>query len=111
MLKDDAGTLGHIPAVRLYVMGENQWRGFDELPDAAQPAAAGSWLPAEPSSDTPREPAVASEYDYDPLDPVPTVGGATMIHGSVRAGPAKQHDVEARADVLTFTSEARSRSR
>lgn len=43
-------------------------------------------------------------YDYDPLGPVPTVGGATMMHG-FRPGPADQRRIEARDDVLTFTSD------
>jgi putative CocE/NonD family hydrolase len=42
----------------------------------------------------------ALTYRYDPLDPVPTVGGNTLAAG---AGPRDQRPVEARADVLCFT--------
>jgi putative CocE/NonD family hydrolase len=103
VLKDQPERIGHVPAVLLYFMGENQWRGFDEMPSPRSHrswflGAEGSLLNAPASSGT-------VEYDYDPLDPVPTVGGATMIHGAFPAGPAKQHVVEARADVLTFTTE------
>ena len=105
VLKDEPERLRHVPAVLLYFMGENQWRGFDELPVAGQPPL----LVPRRGRDrcrTRRDPAAPSEYDYDPLDPVPTAGGATMIHGVFPAGPAVQHAVEARADVLTFTTEA-----
>ena len=103
VLKDQPERIGHIPAVLLYFMGENQWRGFEEMPS---PGSHRNWfLGAEGSLLNAPASSGSVEYDYDPLDPVPTVGGATMIHGAFPAGPAKQHAVEARADVLTFTTE------
>ncbi|WP_217212480.1 CocE/NonD family hydrolase [Streptomyces sp. AC550_RSS872] len=102
VLKGDDTALRRIPPVLLYFLGENRWRGFEELP---APTAHRTWYLADggrlldhPGGDS------RAAYDYDPLDPVPTVGGATMIHG-VRSGPADQRRVEARDDVLTFTSE------
>ncbi|MFH5878042.1 CocE/NonD family hydrolase [Arthrobacter sp. NA-172] len=104
VLKDRPERLHRVPPVLLYFMGENRWRGFEELP---VPAGERSWyfgcdgaLSPEPG------PSGAAEYDYDPLDPVPTVGGATMIHGAFPAGPAHQKTIEARDDVIVFTSEA-----
>ncbi len=47
----------------------------------------------------------AATYYYDPSDPVPTTGSATMhLGGADLAGPAKQAAVESRDDVLTFTT-------
>ena len=55
------------------------------------------------SSETPaNEPADA--YVYDPTHPAPTIGGATLMHPSFRAGALDQRSVEARDDVLVFTS-------
>jgi putative CocE/NonD family hydrolase len=104
VLKNHPERLRRVPPVLLYFMGENQWRGFEELP---VPTGERSWyfgrdgsLSREPEADG------IAEFDYDPLDPVPTVGGATMIHGTFPAGPARQEAVEEREDVLVFTSEA-----
>lgn len=102
VLKDNHDALRRVPPVLLYVMGENRWRGFEELPARAGHRSwflgAGGSLGDAPGS------AGQESYDYDPLDPVPTAGGATMIHGAVPAGPAYQNAVEARDDVLTFTT-------
>lgn len=46
------------------------------------------------------------EYRYDPMNPVPTRGGAICCTGNAadRAGPLDQADVEVRDDVLVYTS-------
>ncbi|GAA2124839.1 CocE/NonD family hydrolase [Arthrobacter humicola] len=102
VLKGDPDGLRQVPPVLLYVMGENRWYGFEELP---APSRQRSWFLGAGGSlgDVPGA-AGQESYAYDPLDPVPTAGGATMIHGSVPAGPAHQQAVEARDDVLTFTT-------
>jgi putative CocE/NonD family hydrolase len=99
--------------VKLFVMGDNVWRDEEEWPLARtqwvrwylQPA--GTLSPVRPPPDAP-----ASCFSYDPADPVPTVGGPTLISGgpdggvSWMGGPRDQRVVETRADVLSFTSEA-----
>jgi uncharacterized protein len=102
VLKADDQRLRRIPPVLLYFLGENQWRGFDELP---APREERSFFLGTDGQllDRPGDTGCVG-YDYDPLHPVPTRGGATMIHG-VAPGPADQADVEARDDVLVFTSE------
>ena len=69
--------------------------------------AGGELSPETPPADEP-----ADTYDYDPADPVPTIGGVnsvlTMTQGAqtpVRPGPIDQRPLEARADVLVYTSE------
>lgn len=101
-LKNDASRLDTVPPVLLYFMGENAWRGFDALPS---PTSSRNWYlgSAGTLSFEPGKAGIA-EYSYDPLDPVPAAGGATMIHGAFPAGPADQAAVEARSDVLTFTT-------
>lgn len=103
VLKEDGAAIAAVPKVLLYFLGENRWRGFDELP---VPAGQRSWfLSAE--GDLLDQAGVDGnvEYAYDPLDPVPTTGGATMLAGAFPAGPARQDAVEARTDVAVFTTE------
>ena len=94
--------------VQIYVMGENVWRGEQEWPLArAKPTAyylasaadrkAGRLLMAAPKQAEP-----PATYIYDPNNSVPTRGGAML---GWRAGIKEQSDVEARADVLLFTSD------
>ncbi|WP_327591102.1 hypothetical protein OHA25_38660 [Nonomuraea sp. NBC_00507] len=45
------------------------------------------------------------EFTYDPMDPVPTTGGALFMSDDFRPGPLDQTAVEAREDVLVFTTE------
>lgn len=92
-----------LPPVLVYFMGVNRWRGFDELPEPDHRVE----LFLGPEGSLRREaPAEGSTpYRYDPLDPVPTTGGATMHLGANFAGPAEQSAVEARDDVVVFTGE------
>jgi uncharacterized protein len=92
--------------VLLFVMGINQWREETEWPlsramDTDFHLRADGLLTQEP-------PSVAEEiheFTYDPLNPVPTVGGALLLTDDFRPGPLDQRDVEAREDVLVFTTE------
>ena len=108
-----AGQGGELPGprVKLFVMGANQWRDEDEWPLARtrwtpwyfQPG--GGLDPALPGAGT-----AYSRYRHDPADPVPTVGGATLMTGGAGGGiswlpgPRDQRAVSARPDVLTFPS-------
>jgi len=49
----------------------------------------------------------ADSFVYDPANPVPTVGGQLCCdQGHLPAGPRDQKDVEARADVLVYSTPA-----
>jgi uncharacterized protein len=101
------------PRVRLFVMGDNVWRDEDDWPLARTEWTRWYLHPAGALSPEPPGPdAGASRFRYDPADPVPTVGGPTLIpvggpDGGVSwmAGPRDQRAIEARPDVLSFTSE------
>ena len=105
-LKNDEAALKETPPVQIFVMGENRWRGYDEWPPPNSRAEdwhlhSGGGLTREPGG----EGDVPSEYDYDPENLVPTLGGPTLmapIHG---AGARDQRAIEARPDVLVYTSE------
>ncbi|MFJ3776104.1 CocE/NonD family hydrolase [Streptomyces sp. NPDC090075] len=86
--------------VRLYVTGEERWRDFDTWPPAGYPprrlhlhqgAALSADMPAESAPD---------RYRYDPNDPTPAVGGIRAAGG----GPVDNTGLEARRDVLTYTT-------
>jgi putative CocE/NonD family hydrolase len=89
--------------VRIYVQGINQWRNEQEWPPARMRPTAyylhggNRELTTEPPAGD--EPPDA--FVYDPRDPVPTAGGAMLGEG---AGVARQNDVEARADVLSYST-------
>ena len=78
------------PPVRIYVMGENIWRDEQEFPLARQQEEA--WFLREGPSGTvaslndgllSREPPVGGEgadsYEYDPRNPVPSIGGDLFV--------------------------------
>ncbi len=101
------------PAVKLFVMGDNVWRDEDDWPLARAEWTRWYLHPAGALSPEPPGPdALASHFRYDPADPVPTVGGPTLIPAggpdggvSWMGGARDQRAVEARPDVLSFTSE------
>ncbi|MFE7899440.1 CocE/NonD family hydrolase [Streptomyces sp. NPDC057424] len=92
--------------VLLFVMGVNQWREEAEWPltravDTDFHLRAGGRL-TQQSPSTAEQP---EEFAYDPVDPAPTTGGALLMTDEFRAGPLDQTAVEAREDVLVFTTE------
>lgn len=88
--------------VRLFVMGEEAWRDFDAWPP---PGYAASRLHLRPGGALASEPPAESapdRYRYDPADPTPAAGGVRL---SGKAGRVDNTDLEARADVLTYSTE------
>jgi putative CocE/NonD family hydrolase len=106
----DTGIREDAP-VKLFVMGENVWRDESDWPLArtrytpyylhSQGQANsfngnGRLSPIAPGDQPP------DRYVYDPDDPVPTCGGNTLI---IPMGVQDQRAVEARRDVLVYTTE------
>lgn len=93
------------PPVRIFVMGRNEWRS-----EAGWPPADTEDVPwflhggGALRRDAPDAGTAPVSYTYDLAHPVPTVGGNTFITGAVPSGPFDQRAVEARDDVLSFTS-------
>ena len=87
--------------VRLFVMGANQWCEFDEFPPPSTERLyflhEHAHLLDDPSTNVP-----PSRYTYDPADPTPSVGGALLAFSG--AGAQDNRALEARPDVLTFTT-------
>lgn len=91
-------------AVRLYVMGADEWREFASWPPAGY-TPRNLYLREGGSLSDAASLASASStgFVYDPADPTPSLGGPKL--NPTGAGPVDNRELEARADVLTFTSE------
>jgi putative CocE/NonD family hydrolase len=106
----DAQTPGPVPnenlPVRVHVGGAGEWRDLADWPPpglACQPwyLGAGGRLTAEPpESRDVAQPGVSS-FRYDPADPTPSAGGQLLTG---QAGAVDNRALEARPDVLVFTS-------
>ncbi len=112
MAHEDIGWLNHHlngappPSdgpVKLYLQQADSWLEFDQWPP---PGSAGTSYYLRTSGQLSTEPETGDSrpalFTYDPADPTPSPGGPTL------SPPGKQADnaaVEARSDVLTFTSE------
>jgi putative CocE/NonD family hydrolase len=96
------------PPVRLFVMGANNWRDFQEWPPA-QAVATDLYLRSDARLTT-EPPAVESafqSFDFDPADPVPTIGGPNLLSDSEAAyqtGPWDQASLDSRPDILRFST-------
>lgn len=95
---------GELPAlpVRANITGVDRWSEFTEWPPPGCEQvpwylhAGGGLGPHPPDS------SESSRYRYDPTDPTPSVGGAIL--GTRMSGPKDNRRLEARSDVLVFTS-------
>lgn len=104
------------PHVQYFTMGENRWQSADQWPprgvrtvrmylrsDGAANSLDGDGrlsLEAPPATEAP------DRYRYDPMNPVQTIGGGDCCNGGlVTAGAFDQRPIEARGDVLVYTSE------
>ena len=96
--------------VRVWVGGHRQWRDLATWPPAGitdqvwHLRAGGRLRPSAPDSGQ----APATSFRFDPADPTPSVGGRVLSVG--RAGQQDNTRLEARPDVLTFTSVPLSQS-
>ncbi|HEX6851314.1 MAG TPA: CocE/NonD family hydrolase [Candidatus Polarisedimenticolaceae bacterium] len=106
----DTGILDE-PPVRAYAMGPqglqqtavgNVWRTYASWPPAAARTKYYLQRRGGLATTLPASNGGSDVFTYDPLDPVPTVGGPNL---TIPAGPYDQTAVEGRADVLVFTSD------
>ena len=99
--------------IRYWQLGVDEWREAPAWPPSheelrlylhsgggANARHGDGVLSAHPPADA--EPP--DSYVYDPLDPVPTVGGKTLMPTIMGAGIQDQTSVEDRSDVLCYTS-------
>jgi putative CocE/NonD family hydrolase len=100
------------PPVNIYVMGADRWRSECEWPlqravntnyylhsGGRANSLLGDGVLSAAAPD--REPQ--DKYNYDPNNPVPTLGGNVAMHPP-RVGPYDQTSIELRSDVLVYTT-------
>jgi putative CocE/NonD family hydrolase len=100
-LKGDGGRMRREP-VRVYVMGAAEWRELDDFPPPARPTRYFLHAQGELRRDPPEGTSLPDGYCYDPSHPTPALGGALLAFKG--AGPQDNRPLEARADVVCYTT-------
>jgi hypothetical protein len=109
------GILEKTPKIRYFTMGINKWQTSDTWPPENATAMTyyfashgkantlygdGALTLTAPTKDE------RDAFVYDPMNPVPTYGGGFCCMGaSYKPGAFDQRNIEARADVLVYTTE------
>src|SRR5690606_5618133 len=104
------------PKVRYFTMGLDKWQSDEQWPPkAARPLrlylhsggrANSLYGDGRLSLEAPAADAPADRFVYDPANPVQTIGGGDCCNGGIVVpGAFDQRPVEARQDVLVYTSD------
>jgi putative CocE/NonD family hydrolase len=104
-----------MPKVTYFTMGTNKWQTSETWPPAGAQTMTfylssagransltgdGALVTSAPATDKP------DSFTYDPMNPVPSYGGNVCCTGTaVQAGAFDQRKMEARNDILVYTSE------
>jgi len=104
-----------MPKVTYFTMGMNKWQTSETWPPAGAQTMTmylssagransltgdGALVTSAPAADKP------DSFTYDPMNPVPSYGGNVCCTGTaVQAGAFDQRKMEARNDILVYTSE------
>jgi len=113
--QDPVAFPANTPHVRYFVMGENAWKSDSQWPPSGVSLVRfylrsdghanslygdGRLDMTAPSSNEPQD-----TFRYDPMNPVQTIGGGDCCNGGIVVpGAFDQRPVEARHDVLVYTS-------
>jgi uncharacterized protein len=111
---DNSPRLDSMPKVTYFTMGSNKWQTSETWPPAGAQqmtmylssaghsnslAGDGALVTSPPAADKP------DSFTYDPMNPVPSYGGNVCCTGTaVQAGALDQRKMEARNDILVYTS-------
>jgi putative CocE/NonD family hydrolase len=112
-LKDVDNGIDQEPPVMIFVMGVDEWCSEADWPlpntqyrpyylrssGGANTLYGDGTLSTKPPGDEPSD-----VYLYNPLRPVPTVGGQVILPGGNAMGPRDQREVELRDDVLVYST-------
>jgi putative CocE/NonD family hydrolase len=112
-LKGEENGIDNEPPVMIFVMGIDEWRSEADWPfpdtqyhpyylhsgGKANTRHGDGILSTQPPADEPSD-----VYLYNPLRPVPTVGGQVILPGDNAMGPRDQSEVELRDDVLIYST-------
>ena len=116
LLKGESNDFTKAKPVQIFVMGLNQWRDEDDWPlerahdtkyflhssgKANTLGGDGALSTVAPRAET------TDHYVYDPANPAPTLGGPLCCDSHhLKPGPRDQRSVEARTDVLVYSTPA-----
>lgn len=116
---EDNGIMDE-PEVKLFNMFANEWQTFETFPPKNAEATA-FYLSSQRGANSlhgdgtlsanPPKATGTDRFTYNPLDPVPTYGGANFHFFPEFLGVKDQRDIEAREDVLVYTSESFAEAR
>ncbi|PYU93137.1 MAG: X-Pro dipeptidyl-peptidase [Acidobacteria bacterium] len=113
-LNGEDNGINREPPVEIFYMGINRWAYHEDWPvpgsrytpfylasgGSANSARGDGRLSGEKPAGAPSD-----TYAYDPNNPAPTTGGNNCCGAPTLAGPRDQRPVEARHDVLVYTSD------
>ena len=112
-LKNVRNEYAMAPPVSIFVMGENVWRAENEFP-LARTRYTKYYLRAERGANSiggdgalslsPPKSERPDVFEYDPANPVPTIGGRLCCGDAIPPGPFDQRPNESRQDVLVFST-------
>jgi putative CocE/NonD family hydrolase len=101
------------PPVMIFVMGINRWRTEKNWP-LPNTHHRPYYLHSKGKANTLEGDGLLSDkmpnnqpadvFTYDPINPVPTVGGQVLLPGANSMGPRDQSEVEKREDVLVYST-------
>ena len=108
-LKGEQNGLMNEPPVCYYVMGDvtdpkapgNEWRTAESWPPQAKTTSYFLTSGGKLSLQMPGAAESHDSYQYDPKNPVPTIGGANLM---IKKGPMDQRAIGDRKDVLKFST-------
>lgn len=95
------------PDVKVYAIGEDKWHSLKDWPMKDNHLEAKYYLAenGKLAKDYLQSSISNIQYDYDPTNPVLSIGGETLFNSSTRRGSQLQPEVGYRPDVLSFVSE------
>ncbi len=114
-LKGEKNDVLKMPKVRYFTMGSNKWQSAESFPPAgASPVpfylssggkanslnGDGKLASTPPANDSP------DNFEYDPMNPVPSFGGNVCCTGTaITGGSFDQRKMEERPDILVYSTE------
>lgn len=112
--REDNNFHADTPRVQFYTMGRNAWESADTWPpEDAEPLTM--YLASDGHANsvfgdgflsTDMASGESDSFTYDPMNPVPSLGGGVCCNrGASLGGSFDQRGIEARADVLVYTTE------
>jgi uncharacterized protein len=99
-LRED--TAAEADPVRVFVMGENHWRGFDEWPPSGSEKSTWYLAPGAQLEARAPEGTGHTSFVYDPAHPMPTLGGVNSHFFPENLGPLDQASLAPREDLASF---------